>query len=384
MAPAPHEDHSQDSDNLHATESDADPTVQIPPMQEMPKLWRAADLKPAAQPEWIARKRIPRSAITLLVGDEGIGKSLFWTWLLAHTTTGAAAPEFGIPPRGPLDALVIVTEDDWTTTVRPRLELAGADLDRITVMCVEEDGSGAPEFPRDISLIRDSPMRPAIVVVDAWLDTVTSKLSVKDPQQARRALHPWKELAQIKESAVLLLGHTNRTATGNPRDKYGATGELRKKARMTLFAQADPDQDGQLLIGPEKANSAGAIEATRFRIEALQYFEPNPDDDGQVPKLTSLGDSGQTMRKHLAAAHAETTGEDIDEKSAALNWLREYLEIEGPNARSADVKREANRAGIHERTLQRARKELNVEISYQGSPPITSWSLPGTSYKKTA
>jgi hypothetical protein len=342
----------------------------------VPQLWPAASLRRGEQPEWIARNRIPRSAITLLVGDEGIGKSLFWTWLLAHTTTGRAAPEFGIPERDPSDAIVIITEDDWSSTVRPRLEVAGADLDRVYVLCAEEDGSGAPVFPGDMHVLRDSPVEPSLVVVDAWLDTVGSNLSVKDPQQARRALHPWKELAQAKRSAVLLLGHTNRTATGNPRDKYGATGELRKKARMTLFAQADSEQDGHLLIGPEKANSAGRVEATRFQIGSHQFFAPTEDDDGQVPRLSSLGASGQTMRKHLADAHADATGEDSDERTAAVKWLEQYIEVGGLSVRSADAKREAAKVGISDRTLARARQELKVEISYVGMPAVSVWSLP--------
>lgn len=352
---------------------------------ELPKLWRATDLKRAEQPQWLARSRIPRAAISLLVGDEGIGKSLFWTWLAGHVTNGTASDDFGIPARAPQDVLVIVTEDDWSTTVRPRLEIVGADLNRITVVCADEDGSGAPVFPRDMHVLTASTIRPALIVVDAWLDTVTGTLSVKDPQQARRALHPWKELAQTKNSAVLLLSHTNRTTSGNPRDKYGATGELRKKARMTLFAQADPDNEGHLLIGPEKANSAGKVDATRFQITASNYFAPTSDDDGCIPQLTPLGDSGQTMRKHLADAHAEATGEDgEDEKGYAVKWLREYLELEGPEVRSADVKREARNAGIPERTLARARKDLNVNVGYYGAPPITKWSLPVTPLRKSA
>ena len=354
---------------------------------ELPKLWRATDLKRAEQPQWLARSRIPRAAISLLVGDEGIGKSLFWTWLAAHVTCGTASDEFGIPARAAQDVLVIVTEDDWSTTVRPRLEVVGADLERITVVCADEDGSGAPVFPRDMHVLTNSTIRPALIVVDAWLDTVTGTLSVKDPQQARRALHPWKELAQAKNAAVLLLSHTNRTTSGNPRDKYGATGELRKKARMTLFAQADPENEGHLLIGPEKANSAGKVDATRFQITASNYFAPTADDDGCIPQLTPLGNSGQTMRGHLADAHAEATGEDAGEKGQVAKWLQEYLEVEGPEARSQHVKRDAVKAGIAERTLQRARKELSVEVRWSGQPPNTysTWSLPQTAYlRKTA
>ena len=79
-----------------------------------------------------------------------------------------------------------------------------------------------------------------MVVVDAWLDTVAPGLSVRHPQQARQALHPWKEVASATGAAVpSSTTDTDRVASGSVRDRYGATGELRKKARLTLFAQQD-------------------------------------------------------------------------------------------------------------------------------------------------
>ena len=167
---------------------------------------------------------------------------------------------------------MVVTEDDWSTTVRPRLEVAEADLAMVRVICTEDDGSGAPVFPRDLHLITEADPVPDLVVVDAWLDTVPSNLSVKDPQQARQALHPWKELATTTEAAVLLLTHTNRVASANARDRYGATGELRKKARMTLYAQRDAN--GHLVVGPEKANGASPVVASSFSIKGVHYFSP--------------------------------------------------------------------------------------------------------------
>src|SRR5699024_5450914 len=55
--------------------------------QPGPKLWRATDLRGAAQMRWLASRRIPRAAVSLLVGDEGIGKSLLWVLLVAAITT---------------------------------------------------------------------------------------------------------------------------------------------------------------------------------------------------------------------------------------------------------------------------------------------------------
>ncbi|OBF92183.1 hypothetical protein A5791_14485 [Mycobacterium sp. 852002-51163_SCH5372311] len=344
------------------------------PIEGMPRLWRATDLKAAKPPRWLAKGRLPRAAISLLVGDEGIGKSLLWVWIVAAITTGKPLPEFGIPTRAPAHVVLVVTEDDWTTTVRPRLEVAGADLAMVTVICVDEDGSGAPIFPRDLFLITEADPAPVIIVVDAWLDTVPAMLSVRDPQQARQALHPWKELATATDAAVLLLCHTNRVASANARDRYGATGELRKKARMTLYAQSD--DDGRLVVGPEKMNTAAQIPASKFTINSIPHFEPTDDSDGTVPLLVYAGESDRTARQHIADTYENAHGDDRQDRADASRWLSEYLAMEGPTVLSADVKREAAKAGFSERTLQRARQELRVVYGWTGNPPKTTWSLP--------
>jgi hypothetical protein len=320
----------------------------------MPRLWKAADLKPGAQPRWLAKNRLLRAAINLLIGDEGIGKSLLWVWLVAAITTGKPLPAFGIPARAPLHVILVCTEDDWTTTVEPRLEVAGADLDMISVICTDDDGSGAPIFPRDLFLITEAHPAPALVVVDAWLDTVPAALSVRDPQQARQTLHPWKELGTVTDAAVLLLCHTNRVASANARDRYGATIELRKKARLTLFAQTD--EDGNLTVGPEKANTAATVAASKFTITAIQHFPPTDDHDGTVPLLTYLGESTQTAREQLADNYA--ADHDAGSSDDAVAWLAAVL-AGGPRW-SADVHGAREEAGISEKKLKSAKKRLNV------------------------
>jgi hypothetical protein len=343
-------------------------------VEGMPRLWRASDLKPAAQPRWLARNRMPRRSVSLLIGDEGIGKSLWWVLVAAAVTTGKPVPEMGIPAREPAPVILVLTEDTWSEDVLPRLLVAGADINNMQVICTEQDGSGAPVFPRDIFLIREATPVPALIVVDCWLDTVAASLSVRDPQQARQALHPWREVATATDAAVLLLGHTNRISSGNARDKYGATAALRQKARMTLFAQHD--DDGNLVVGPEKANGTAPVAASRFMVTPIQYFEPTEEHDGTVPLLAYLGDSTLTAREHISDSYETEHGEDRQDRTEALNWLAEYLAIEGPSAKSSDAKKAAKAAGIAERTLQRARKELAVVIGYIGNPPISTWTLP--------
>ncbi|MET4432079.1 hypothetical protein ABIA65_005398 [Mycolicibacterium sp. 624] len=76
---------------------------------DRPKLWNAADLRAAEQPRWLAKNRLPRGAVSLLVGDEGLGKSLFWVYLAAAITTGKPLLEFGVPARDPGHVFVVVT-----------------------------------------------------------------------------------------------------------------------------------------------------------------------------------------------------------------------------------------------------------------------------------
>ena len=47
-------------------------------------------------------------------------------------------------PSDPADAILIATEDGWEDTIRPRLEVASADLHRVHVLCANDDGTGTP------------------------------------------------------------------------------------------------------------------------------------------------------------------------------------------------------------------------------------------------
>ncbi len=148
-------------------------------------------------------------------------------WLTAIITRGKPEHGFGIPARDPGIVVLVLTEDDWSTIVRPRLEVVGADLEMIRVICTDRDGSGSPTFPQHMDIVAEASDGATAVMVDAWADTLPGSLSVKDPQQARKALHPWKELATRSGAAMLLSGHTNRekgATSATPTDsraKYG-------------------------------------------------------------------------------------------------------------------------------------------------------------------
>jgi len=74
----------------------------------------------------------------------------------------------------------------------------------------------------------------------------------------------------------------------------------------------------------------------------------------------------------LGAERGERSGEKLD---AAEGWLRHVL-ADGDWHESAGVKRRAGSAGLSERTLQRAFKDLEIQAERRGFPSETWWQLP--------
>lgn len=309
------------------------------PEDLVPKIRRNNEMRPGPPPKWLGRGWLPRGEIAVLVGEEGIGKSLLWVLIAAHVTTGRPFKPFSIPKREPADVLVIVTEDS-TTEVQERLKLAGADMDRITWFSVDEDGTGSPvfgsyldgDFTRLDEYVRNSDEKPAMVVVDAWLDTVAGNLDVRNGQQARQAMHPWSTLSARHGFMTLLLTHTNRQDTTSTRDLMGDTSVLRKKARMVLFsARPRNAEEPVIFVGPAKANNTGMVNAVRFHVQPEQVRDQTDDDPGTSahlirPNYTTDSIEGHLIewkREEVQANKAPTTADSAEDD------LRSFMDSRG-------------------------------------------------------
>lgn len=330
--------------------------------EDRPRVWTASQMAPSQPIRWLARHLIPRGAITLLIGEEGIGKSLYWVLLAAALTRGEARPELGIEAGEPKHIVLLLGENGWANMDRPRLEEAGADLDYIHLIATSEDGTGSPAFTAFTQrLVEELPFAPALIVADPWLDTVPGNYSVKDGQQAKAALRPWREVAVKHDCGVLLVCHTNRQTTANARDKYGATSELRKTARMSLFAQLD-DETELLTIGPEKSNIVPrGVNASQFRITTC---EREGFEDG-IPVLAYVGATDYTATDLLAAKfEADRDGGDQAPRNEVDNIIKEILR-DGPVA-SNDVFKQAEQAGVSKDQAKRAKARLRIEARKEG------------------
>jgi len=247
--------------------------------------------------EWLIHGTIPKAEPVIFIGEESIGKGLYWCRLAAQVTTST----------NPIDVLIIVSEDDPERAVRPRLEAAGADLTRCHLMVRDiETMTGVPIIPGQsdevAQIIEDT--GAGLVIIDPWLSVVPSGLQVKDTQQARQALDPVTKLARRTGATFLLVTHTNRLVSDSARSMYGATVALRQVGRVCLMALQDPNDETIMYVGIEKSNIVG-------KSHAIKYHK---NGDGSYWKITDTGEATGLSINELLSTFARDNDERTTDK----------------------------------------------------------------------
>src|SRR5262245_4712530 len=190
------------------TRNEADPAAKDPSTEELGVL--LSSVQPE-RVEWLWPGRIPLGKLTIIDGDPGLGKSVLTLDLAARVTRGQAMP---CEPREPGEecepagVVLLSAEDGLADTIRPRLEAAGAHVDR--VLAIESvpvgEGSRPPVLPDDIPLVRLAcrRMEAKLVIVDPLMAYISAEHSAHKDQDIRRAMHPLAQMADETGVAVVV------------------------------------------------------------------------------------------------------------------------------------------------------------------------------------
>jgi hypothetical protein len=330
---------------------------------------RVSDVKPEPI-SWLWPGRMALGKVTLISGDPGLGKSLISIALAAHVTRGTPWPvDRTHCPRG--DVLMLSAEDDVADTIRPRLEAAGADVDRVHVLKVvrevERDGTlttRGMSLRRDLDVLDDLlAKKPDIRLV--VIDPISAYLGDTDSHNnadVRGLFAPLAELASRHRIAVASISHLNKSS--GPA-MYRTSGSLAfVAAARAVFAvvkdKADPARRLVLPIknnlGPDSTGLAYAV-AQADNGAPVVAWEPEP--------VTISADEAM----HPAAPDDERNATD-----EAMDWLRDLLAA-GP-MRASDVQKDARSAGISDKALRMARERLGIKPVKRGFSAGWDWGLP--------
>jgi len=182
------------------------------------KIIRMSDIQPEPV-SWLWEPYIPLGKITIVQGDPGDGKTTLMLAIAAAVTNGEALPN-GFPGT-PADVIFQTAEDGLTDTIRPRLELLGADCDRVHVI---------DEGEQPLSLV-DERIEQAIIQTNAKLliiDPIQAYLGGADMHSAKGMRPLMKSLGAAAERtgcAVIIIGHLNKRSFGT-RAQYRGLGSI--------------------------------------------------------------------------------------------------------------------------------------------------------------
>lgn len=331
-----------------------------------------ADVQPQ-QIQWLWPGRLALGKLVIIAGDPGLGKSLLTANIAATVSQGRAWPH-GSTNSAVGSVILLSAEDDPGDTIRPRLDAADANCNRIHVLqAIYEESEEGKATQRTFSLQRDLP------VVEELLNSLNDcRLVVIDPISAyldgaeshnntdvRGMLAPLADLANRHKVTVLMVQHMNKNNAGSA--MYRAMGSIAfvAAARSAYLVTKDANNPDIRLVLPVKNNLAKDTTGLAYTIVPAENqaptirWEPEPVTvTADEALLASVNDPG-------------------DEADWVVMFLKDQL-ISGP-AEVSKVNKEARKIGISEKQLRRAREKLGVtttKSTYEGG---WVWGLAGES-----
>lgn len=369
LGPAP-----PDEQHPPATEqagSDTAAARNEPPVARRRVTFTRASAIEAEVVQWAWQDRVPLGALTIIAGQPGLGKSTTTIYLGAAISRGTLE---GSLHGQPAHVLYVTLEDHLASVVRPRLEAAGADLDRVELIgVVVEDHAELVTLPGDLPAIEEHATRigARLLVIDPIVATLDRSLDSHRDQSVRRALAPLAQFAERVGLAAIGVMHLTKQQGDNLLNRVSGSVAFGGAARSVLaFARNPEDYDGELghdrVLVPAKANWGRYAPSLRCRIDTTTV--DTRDGPSEQPVLTAL-------------CECDTTGADLTStrEPGDLEDATEFLEEllgDGEWRERKTIKTAAETRHLAWRTVERAKGRLGVEHNREGFPSLSRWRLP--------
>lgn len=316
--------------------------------------------------------------VTILAGIPGDGKSLLAVDVAARSTSGKAWP-VGKGTFAVAHVLLLTAEDDPEDTIRPRLDMAGANTELVELIegSYHVDPATSERTLDMVSLITDlAAIERLIVALGAYLLIIDPLTSFADSDtnktaDMRRLLDGLAQMAARTGAAVLVITHMNKRSDARKAMQMIAGNHVIVAAvRIVLVTARDPNDKARRLVLPIKVNIGPENLGFAFRVVVKKHAEC-----GDVP-------SAEWEPEHVSDLSADDVLIDstpraqaaVEKSNEVQEWLRELLKGEPVAAatlwRKADEKQFAER---RVRTALKAIKAVCETLGYQGK---WHWRLP--------
>ncbi|HEV3459969.1 MAG TPA: AAA family ATPase [Thermoanaerobaculia bacterium] len=283
-------------------------------------------------------------------GRPGPGQELDRPALATAGSRGQGFPGSGAFP--PFRTLIFTAEDGLGDTLRPRLDLLGADLAAVLLHDQPLDLAQGDDFAEVEQAMAEH--RPRLVILDPIVAYLGAKTDFYRANEVRSILAPLARLAERQGCAVLAVRHLNKSR-GN-RSIYAGQGSIdfTAAARSVLLAGCGGDDAAARALVHIKCNLA-ALGAT------LAY---TIDEEG----FRWAGESPLRASDLLAPEATVDEASTLDEARAFLRSL-----LAAGSLATAEIYAAATQAGISEPTLRRAKQREGIVARRHGYGPGGTW-----------
>lgn len=297
------------------------------------KMIRMSDVQ-SKQVDWLWYPFIPYGKLTIIQGDPGDGKTTLVLNIAAKLSKGEGLDD-DMQIQEPVNVIYQTAEDGLADTVKPRLELAGADCERILVI-VESDKSLTMLNERlDEALVCT---RARVLILDPIQAYLGGGMDMNRANEARDMTKHLAALAEKYNCAILLIGHMNKAA--------GNKAAYRGMGSIDFFAVAR----SVLLVGRvEGETDTRAIVQIKNNLAAFGHS-----------KAFRLSENGFCWLGDYEITADEVLGSIVPKANKMQQAKQCDLAGTSDAVQSNEIFEMADAQGISKRTLENAKKELGI------------------------
>ena len=287
--------------------------------------------------EWLWYPFIPYGKLTIVQGDPGDGKTTLILNIAAKVSRGESL-ENGMNVPKPINVIYQTAEDGLADTVKPRLEKAGADCERILVIDESDKSLSMVDERLEQTLLQTQAKMLILDPIQAYLG---GGMDMNRANEAREMTKKLGILAEKYQCAIVLIGHMNKA--GGNKAAYRGMGSI------DFFAVAR----SVLLVGKIEGES---------NLRAVVQIKNNLAEFGH-PKAFSLSEKGFTWIGDYEITADEVLGGVVPKANKleqAKLFLRELSKNNNmmPSNEIFDI---AEKNNVSKRTLENAKKELGIK-----------------------
>lgn len=317
--------------------------------------------------QWLWKDWLALGKLHILAGAPGAGKTTIAMDVAATITAGKNWPDETSGING--EVLIWSSEDSYADTLGPRLDAAGADLDKVHYATEIKEGEKRIYFDpaKDLSLLESAArnMKNLKLII---IDPIVSAMSGDGHKnnEVRKCLQPIVDIAEKLGVAILGITHFSKGTQGrDPAERVNGSVAFTGVARFVWVVAKGKDKEGEekRVLSLAKTNFSAGDGGFAYLIEE-EELSNHPDI------LTTRVNWNGTLDGE--AFDIVQSVERVDKKGSLME-AEEFIEDilqNGPMA-SNDLFEYGESEGFKKRTIQRAlsslkKRGINIKTFREG------------------